>query len=88
MITNERILEIATEKMLDRKANILPTFTCMTNDDEIIAFALTIMQEQMECDAKICTGIHKGWLADDSDAWVCAAAIRNQVRQDEPKELT
>jgi hypothetical protein len=83
MIPNERILEIATEKMLDRKANILPTFTCMTNDDEIIAFSRAIAKEQMECDARVCElariedgdGQHTQWYAGVDE---CIAAIRNQ----------
>ena len=75
-ITNEEILALANAHFQDRKKNTLPTFTFMTVDEELIAFARLIEQATREADARICLETpHK---AREAGNIKCAEAIRRQ----------
>lgn len=83
MITNERIIEIAIQSGLtcyggSKQSSGHHSWHAYT--PHIEAFARAIAKEQMECDAKMFDGAV--WSYDYREI---AAAIRNQVRQDEPK---
>jgi hypothetical protein len=92
MITNERILEIAKKHKYGTSFNYDKTVKEISFWPEgLIAFARTIAKEQREIDAKMVEKCNPHGHSFGHWSVVvehCAAAIRNQVRQDEPKELT